>query len=87
VSFPLSLNAVADYAPDGSAVVQFSGVFIDIHTAGGAPLLIDVGRAVWSARIAEIQPTGVPVWELIDLLAKSGTTQGSFADICLALDT
>jgi hypothetical protein len=86
VSFPLSLNAVADYAPDGSAIVQFSGVFIDIHSAGGAPHLIDVGREVWSAQIVEIQPNGVPVWDLIDLLSKSGTTQGNFADICLALD-
>lgn len=86
VSFPLSLNAVADYAPDGSAIVQFSGLFIDIHSAGGAPHLLEVGREVWSAVIIDIQPNGVPVWELIDLLSKSGTSQGNFADICLALD-
>ncbi len=86
VSFPLSLNAVADYAPDGSAIVQFSGLFIDIHSAGGAPHLIETGREVWSAHIVEIQPNGVPIWELDDLLAKSGTSQGNFADICLALD-
>jgi hypothetical protein len=86
VSFPLILNAVADYAPDGSAIVQFSGVFIDIHSAGGAPHRIDVGREVWSAHIVDIRPDGVPVWELDELLSKSGTTQGNFADTCLALD-
>jgi hypothetical protein len=86
VSFPFSLNSVATYAPDGSAIVTFSGMFIDVHSAGGAPHLIDSGREVWSAVIIDIRPDGVPVWELIDLLQKSGSDRGNFADICLSLN-
>lgn len=86
VGFPLSLNSVATYAPDGSAIVTFGGLFIDIHTAGGAPHLLDVGREVWSAQLVDMQPNGVPIWELDELLSKSGTTKGNLAGICLALN-
>ena len=86
VSFPTSLNAVADYAPDGSAIVKFSGMVINVHSAGGPPVRFIARHEVWSAVIAEIRPDGVPIWELIDLLEKSGTDQGDPADICLALD-
>ena len=87
VSFPFSLNAVADYAPDGTAIVQATGLFVNAHIPGDPQLRFLAGREVWSAVIVEIRPDGVPIFELVDLLSRTGRDEGVFADICAALDS
>jgi hypothetical protein len=86
VTFPLPLNSFADYAPDGSAVVMFAGLVINVHTAGGAPLRFAAGRDLFTAVIVDATPEGVPIFETIDLLSTSGIDQGSVLGICTALE-
>ena len=86
VSFPLTVNAVAEYFPDGTAVVQTTGLFLSVHAAGGQPLRFQAGREVYSAVIVDIRPDGVPIVEFVELLLANGPNWGALTDICLALD-
>ena len=86
VSFPLTVNFFTDYFPDGTAIAKATGMFLNIHTQGAPPLRFAAGREVYSAVIVDVRPDGVPIVELIDLLAKSGTDRGTLAAICTALD-
>lgn len=86
VSFPFTVNFFTDYLPDGTAIAKGTGLFLSVHTAGGPPLRFVAGREVFSAVIVDVRPDGVPIVELIDLLANSGTDRGTVTGFCTALD-
>jgi hypothetical protein len=86
ISWPLSVNSSADYEPDGSGVATATGLFINAHAPGGGPLHFDGGREVWSVQIDFIDADGVPIVTFIDLLSKTGGSQGARPEICAALD-
>jgi hypothetical protein len=86
LSWPTHLNSFADYEPDGSGISSVTGLATNAHSPGGAPLLFDGGREVWTVQIAFIDDEGVPIVDFIDLLSKSGNSQGAIQDICAGLD-
>lgn len=86
VSYPGTGSAMTDYFPDGTAVVTLDGFLRRVQVPGGAPLLIEVGRVVFSAHVVGTSPDGVPLTGgPFEVLFDAGVMRGSVLAACEAL--
>ena len=86
ISYPGTGVLLTDYYPNGTAVATVDGHLTLVHVPGGKPLLIDVGRLVFSANVIRIDPDGLPVIGLpVEILFEAGVVHGSVLGACEAL--
>jgi len=86
VSYPGTGSLITDYHPDGTAIASVNGHLTLVHVPGGGPLLLDVGRFVFTAEIVGTNSDGLPViGPPIDILFESGIHLGSVLGACQAL--
>ena len=86
VSYPGTGTLITDYYQDGMAVASVDGHLALVHASGGAPLLINVGRLVFTAEVIGVNADGVPViGPPIDVLFEAGIDHGSILGACQAL--
>jgi hypothetical protein len=86
VSYPGTGTAVTEYYPDLSAVVTLDGFLTFVHVPGSGPLLISVGRIVFTADVVGTNADGLPVTgSPTAILFESGIDDGSALGACQAL--
>ena len=86
VSYPGTGTLITDYSPDGMAVASVDGHLALVHVSGGAPLLINVGRLVFTAEVIGVNADGVPaIGPPIDVLFEAGIDYGGVLGACRAL--
>ena len=61
VSYPGTGTAITDYYPDYSAVVTLDGFLTLVQVPGSGPLLLTVGRLVFTADVVGTNEDGLPV--------------------------
>jgi hypothetical protein len=85
VSFPGTGAATTDFLDDGTAIVSLDG-FLTMIRQQGRPLLISVGRLVFSAEVIGTNGDGLPVTgPPTEILFDSGVESGSIIGACQAL--
>ena len=85
VSYPGTGTLITDYYPDGTAVATSHGHLTLVHMPGTGPLLISVGRLVFTAEVIDVID-GIPViGPPIDVLFEAGVDHGSILQACQAL--
>lgn len=85
VSFPGTGAATTDYQPEQTAIVALDG-FLTLIQRLGKPLLINVGRLVFSADVIGTNSDGLPVTgPPKEILFESGVEFGSIVGACQAL--
>jgi hypothetical protein len=88
VSFPGTGAAITEYYPDRSAVVTLDGFLTLVHVPGGEPLLISVGRIVFTADAVGTNADGLPVTgPPTAFLFERGIDDGSILGACRALSS
>jgi hypothetical protein len=86
VSDPGTGSLMSVYSPDGKAVVTVDGLFTLVHVPGREPLLIDLGRFMFTAEVVGIDANGVPLTDPpVEVLFDSSATRGSVLAACEAL--
>src|SRR5262249_32900425 len=86
VSFPGTGAAITEFGPNGAATVALDGFLALIREQGSAPLLLSVGRLVFTAEVIGTSSDGLPVTGPPQtLLFESGAEFGSITGVCRAL--
>jgi len=86
ISYPGTGTLLTDYYPDGTAVATVDGHLTFVHAPGAKPLLINVGRLMFTADVVGSNADGLPViGPPIDVLFEAGVDHGSVLGACEAL--
>ena len=86
VSYPGTGSVTSVYSPDGKAVVAVEGLMTLVHLPGREPLLIDLGRFIFSAEVVGIDANRVPLTgPPVEVLFDSTATRGAVLAACEAL--
>jgi hypothetical protein len=86
ISYPGTGTLLTDYYPDGTAVATVDGHLTFGHVPGAEPLLINVGRLMFTADVVGTSADGLPViGPPIDILFEAGVDHGSVLGACEAL--
>ena len=79
-------NAITNYGLDRTAVVTLDGSLTFVQAPGTGPLLISVGRIVFTADVLGTNEDGLPVTgPPTGILFESGINYGSILGACQAL--
>lgn len=86
VSYPGTGTAITNYGLDRTAVVTLDGSLTFVQAPGTGPLLISVGRIVFTADVLGTNEDGLPVTgPPTGILFESGINYGSILGACQAL--
>ena len=86
LSFPGTGTLMTDYYSNGTAVASVDGMLTLVQVPGGGPLLLNVGRIVFTADIVGTNADGVPViGPPKQTLFEAGVDHGSVLGACQAL--